>query len=82
MGLFLGVHKMIAGMEESQVENGFASYKQSAQAKGLKVLGAVYSMEKGFGYCQTEAESAEQVREAHQAVQVPLEDIIEVKALS
>lgn len=82
MALFLGVHKIPQGMDPSQIEEGFAKYKQSAQTKGLHVLGAVYSMEKGFAYCQTEANSQEEVRKAHSEVAVPLEDVVEVKPLS
>ncbi|MBI2040088.1 DUF4242 domain-containing protein [Candidatus Microgenomates bacterium] len=82
MALFLGVHKLGEGMSEEDVANGWNTYKQSATSKGLKPLGAVVSMEKGFAYCQTEAQSADQVREAHQAVEIPLEDVIEVKPLS
>jgi len=82
MALFLGVHKIPAGMDETQVNEGWNKYKESASSKGLKPLGAVYSMEKGFAYCQTEAESVDQVRDAHSAVEIPLEDVIEVKPLS
>ena len=82
MAIFLGVHKIPAGMVESLVAEGFGKYKEKAMAKGLRPIGAVYSMEKGFAYCQTEAESAEQVREAHQEAAIPLEDVIEVKPLS
>jgi hypothetical protein len=82
MALFLGVHKIPAGMDENQITEGWNKYKGSASSKGLRILGAVYSKEKGFAYCQTEAQSADEVREAHQAVEIPLEDIIEVKPLS
>lgn len=82
MAIFLGVHKFPAGMEESQVKEGFGKYKESARAKGLRPIGAIYSMEKSFAYCQTEAESAEQVWQAHKEVAIPLEDVIEVKSLS
>ena len=82
MAIFLGVHKIPAGMGEAEVTNGWNTYKQSATVKGLRPLGAVVSMENSFAYCQTEAESADQVREAHSAVAIPLEDVIEVKPLS
>ena len=82
MAIFLGVHKIPAGMEESLVAEGFGKYEEKAMTKGLRPIGAVYSMEKGFAYCQTEAESAEQVREAHQEAAIPLEDVMEVKTLS
>lgn len=81
MALFLGVHKIPAGMNEQDIIEGFANYKKSAVSKGIHAISAVYSLEKGFAYCQTEAERAEQVREAHQDVQIPLEDVIEVKPL-
>ena len=82
MAVFLGVHKLPAEMTEDQVREGWENYKKSATEKGLRTLGAVVSVEKGFTYCQTEAESADQVRDAHQAVENPLEDVIEVKQLS
>lgn len=82
MALFLGVHKIPAGMQESEVAEGYNKYKESARAKGLNPLSAVFSLGKGFAYCQTEAQSADQVREAHTAVEIPLEDVVEVKSLS
>lgn len=69
-------------MQESQVMEGYNKYRESAKAKGLNPLSAVYSLGKGFAYCQTEAQSADQVREAHTAVEIPLEDVVEVKPLS
>jgi hypothetical protein len=53
MAIFLGVHKIPQGMGEMQITEGFAKYKEKAVAKGLHPIGAVYSMEKGFAYCQT-----------------------------
>ncbi len=82
MAIFLGVHKLPAEMTEDQVANGWKSYKKSATEKGLKPLGAVVSIEKKFAYCQTEAESADQVRDAHEAMEIPLEDVVEVRALN
>lgn len=81
MALFLGVHKLPSKMGDKETEEGFEKYKQSAIAAGLKPLSAVYSLEKGFAYCQTEADSAQQVWEAHGKVGNPLEDVIEVKGL-
>lgn len=81
MAVFLGIHKLTEGTSEDQVKEGWDKYKESATSKGLKPLGAVASVEKGFAYCQTEAESADQVKDAHQAVEIPLEDIIEIQRL-
>lgn len=82
MAIFLGIHKLPAEMTEGQIREGWENYKKNATEKGLRPLGAVVSVEKGFAYCQTEAESADQVRDAHQAVKNPLEDIVEVEQLS
>lgn len=81
MPLFLGVHKITGEVTEDTIQQGYQTYKQSAQGMGLKPLGAVYNMEKGFVYCQTEANSKEEVRKAHENVQIPLEDVVEVQAL-
>lgn len=81
MALFLGIHKVPQEAQESEIAEGYNKYKQSAQNMGLKPLGAVYSMAKGFAYCQTEANSAEEVRKAHENVQIPLEEVVEVQAL-
>lgn len=81
MALFLGVHKLGSEMNENQIREGFQSYKKSAGEGGINAMMAVYSMEKGFAYCVTEAESAEQVRKAHQSVSIPLEEVIEVKEI-
>lgn len=82
MTVFLGVHKLQTGMSEEDVKNGYETYKKSAMEAGLKPLGAVVSMEKGVAYCQTEAESADQVRDAHAKVEIPLEDVIMVTSLT
>lgn len=78
MPLFLGVHKLKAGMTEEETEESYGRYKRSAQEDGLNPVFAVYNAEKGFAYCQTEADSAEQVRKAHEKVNIPLEDVMEV----
>ena len=82
MAIFLGVHKLPEEMTEDEVQEGWNKYKASAQSAGLRPIGAVTSLEKGFAYCQTEAESADQVKEAHASVEIPLEDVVEVKPLS
>lgn len=81
MALFLGVHKIPVDFSEQEVAAGFGNYKKSAHEMGLHPLSAVYSMEKGFAYCQTEAKSADEVMAAHEHAKIPLEDVIEVKSL-
>lgn len=82
MSVFLGVHKLNEGMQEADVQKGWETYKASAQKAGLRPIGAVVGVDKGFAYCQTEADSADQVRQAHAEVEIPLEDVVAVKALS
>lgn len=81
MARFLGVHKLTSELSDQEIEEGYSKYKESALAKGLRPLSAVYSRKKGFAYCQTEAENADQVRKAHEDVAIPLEDVIEVKPI-
>lgn len=78
MSLFLAVHKFKPGMTEEETEESYGKYKASAKEDGLKPLFAVYNAEKGFAYCQTEANSAEQVRKAHEKVEISVEDVMEV----
>ena len=84
MAQFLGVHKStdIGVMTDQQAVDGFKKYKEAATKMGLNATHAYYSLEKGFAYCITEAESADKVREAHAGVDIPLEDVIEVKTVS
>lgn len=80
MAVFIGVHKIPAGLGEADLQNGWDSYKTEAQKRGLRPIRVRYNMEKGVAYCETEAPSENEVRDAHQNVQVPLEDVVEVKS--
>lgn len=77
----MGVHKLPEGMQEADVVKGWGDYKAKATEAGIRPISAVVSMEKGFAYCQTEAQSADQVRQAHSNAAIPLEDVVEVKTL-
>ena len=81
MPVFIGKHKLMEGMTETDVKEGWGKYKASAQKNGLKPIHANYSIEKGFAYCETEAPSAQAVHDAHSQVEIPLEDVIEVVTL-
>ena len=81
MSIFLGIHKLPSELTAPEVEEGYAKYKANAIAKGLKPLSAIYSRDKGFAYCQTEAENANQVRQAHEDGAIPREDVVEVKSI-
>ncbi|MCL4365744.1 DUF4242 domain-containing protein [Patescibacteria group bacterium] len=65
-------------MTEDEAEEKYDMYEDSAKKDGLNPISAVYNAEKGFAYCQTEADSAEQVRAAHEKVNIPLEDVMEI----
>lgn len=82
MTLFLGVHKLMPEMKAKDIEEGFEKYKQKAKEAHLNPISAVYSIEKGFAYCQTEASSADEVKSAHEKAEIPLEDVIEVKKIT
>ena len=84
MAQFLGVHKTtdIGVMDDQKAVDGFHKYKDAANKMGLDATHAHYSLEKGFAYCITEAQSADKIRKAHASVDIPLEDVIEVKSVS
>ena len=81
---FLGVHKMKTigvGSDQKSVR-AFRKYQEAARKIGLNATHVHYSLEKGFAYCITEAQNAEQVRKAHANANIPLDDVIEVKTIS
>ncbi len=81
MAQFLGVHRLNPGMTEDEVRKGYEGYKESAVKMGLRPLHAHLSMEKGFAYCITEANSALDIRKAHENVAIPLEDVVEIQTI-
>ena len=83
MAQFLGVHKTgdIGAMTDQEAIDGFHKYKEAASKMGINATHAHYNLEKGFAYCITEAQSADQVRQAHANAQMPLEDVIEIKTV-
>jgi len=78
MPIFLGKHTLPNGLSNGEIEQGWEKYKSAATARGLKALHVNYSLEKGFAYCETDAPNAQEVQKAHEAAQVPLEEIIQV----
>ena len=86
MPIFLGVHQMPAGADPASagatIQGSWEAYCKAAREMGIKPLGAVANEEKGVGFCQTEAGSIDEVRQAHAAAKVPLQDVYEVTALS
>lgn len=72
----------IGATTDQETADGFHKYKDAASKMGLNATHVHYSLEKGFAYCITEAESADKVREAHASANIQLEDVIEVKTVS
>lgn len=78
MALFLGIHKIPEGMSLDDAREGWSAYKQNATEMGINPLHTAVSLERGFAYCQTEADSAEKVKEAHEKAGVPVDDVVEI----
>lgn len=68
-------------MTEEDIKEGWEKYKVAATQRGLKPLHANLSVANGFAYCETEAPNAQAVRDAHEAAEVPVEDVIEITVL-
>lgn len=79
MAKFIGVHKMGGPVTEEMFGKSWESYKAAAEKRGLKPLRVNYSAEKGVGFCETEANSIDEVKAAHEDVGVIPEEIVEVK---
>lgn len=79
MAIFVGVHRLGAATEEEKLANSWNSYKEEARKMGLKPLRVNFSAEKGVAFCETEANSLEEVRLAHEKVGMVPEEIVEVK---
>jgi len=84
MAQFLGVHKIsdTGTVTDQESADAFHKYQDAARKMGLNATHVHYSLEKGFAYCITEAQSADQVRKAHANANIPLDDVIEVKTVS
>lgn len=81
MAEFMGVHELPGTFGEEDVRAGWEKYKASAVKMGLKPIRAHFNLEKHVAYCETEASTADEVKAAHQHVEIPLKDVIEIKTL-
>ena len=59
-------------------KEGWEAYCKAAKDMGLKPLVVMVSMERRSGICQTEADSIDEVKKAHEVAHIPLEDVYEV----
>ena len=81
MAIFLGVHDFGSAMSEEQSKANWEKYSESARKHGAEPLKVFYNAGEGKAYCITEAESADVVNEAHNAVELPTKELHEVKKL-
>ena len=59
-------------------KESWEAFCKVAKDMGLKPLGVIVSMERRSALCQTEADSIEQVKKAHEEAHIPLEDVYKV----
>jgi len=67
-----------AGLTAEQFAAFFATYERACRQQGVVVLRAHVGVEAGRAYCFNQAESAEQVKRAHEEAGLPFETITEV----
>lgn len=78
MAIFIGIHKT-GPVDEEIFANGWEKYKEASSKMGMKAVKVMYNAAQGVGVCETEAQSAEQVKAAHEEVGMVPQEIIEVK---
>ncbi|HSX18310.1 MAG TPA: nickel-binding protein [Candidatus Saccharimonadales bacterium] len=81
MPIYLGVHDFGGPFTEDQMKANWAKYQESAKNHGATPHKVFYNAEEGKSYCITEAESADVVNEAHNAVDLPTKELHEVSKL-
>lgn len=81
MATFVGVHSL-ADPSDENVKTSWEKYKTAANELGIKPLQVGYNLDKRQAMCLTEAESADQVRQAHEKAGATLDDVFEVKILT
>jgi hypothetical protein len=83
MPIFLGVHEAPDAADPAagtSMRDSWEAYCKAAIGMGLQPLGAVASIERGIGFCQTDASTIDEVKKAHEEANVPLKDVYEVSA--
>lgn len=82
MPVFLGMHDFEKALTKEQMEDNWKRYSESAKLHGAEAWKVYYNLEAGRTWCVTEAKSAEDVNAAHNDVDLPTEELIEVQKLS
>lgn len=81
MALFLGIHDMGEETSEDVVQKSWSNYKTACQKHHCQALRVHYNASQGKAFCLTEAALADDVRTAHNEINLPLKDLVEVKIL-
>ena len=81
MALFLGVHEMGRPMTDDEAAGIWAKYKAACEQRGCKALRVHASPAAGKAFCLTQANSADEVKAAHEGGSFPLKEIVEVRVL-
>lgn len=79
MPFYIGVHKFPQSLSDEEIEGKWTKYKQSCASMGLKPVRLHYNGAKASAFCETEAKSDEDVRQAHEAAGLTVDEVIEVK---
>jgi len=79
MAIFIGIHRIEEAVEDSVLEESWGKYKEIAAKRGLKPLRVTYNGAEKIAICETEANSREEVADAHAELGMQPAEIIEVK---
>jgi len=81
MPVFLGVHDFGGPISKEQMEDNWKRYSESCKKHGAEAWKVYFNLEAGKAYCVTEAESADVVNTAHNEIDKPTKELIEVEKL-
>lgn len=81
MPIFLGIHEFGEPLTQEKMDDAWMRYNASCEKHGAKAHKVFYSLEEGRSWCVTEAESADVVNTAHNEVELPTKELIEVHKL-
>jgi hypothetical protein len=82
MAMFLGVHEFGEPLTQEKMDDAWAKYSKSCMEHGCEAHKVFYNLAEGKSWCITEAESADVVNQAHNAVELPTKQLFEVSKLS
>ena len=79
MPYFIGVHKFPQALSDEEIEGKWAKYKRSCALMGLRPVRLHYNGAKASAFCETEAGNDEDVKKAHEAAGLTVDEVIEIK---